>query len=383
MKICLYHPNSVLRAAVRQFLQKLEHVVVDEGLTFDQAPLRVARYRPHLILAAEPERSFRTPIEISLAQFALHVPLVWIPSALLDDSVEDWLTPLICGIKQAPKTTNLVRYCNDQRNVLRDEGYAPFEDGEKRNLPGGFDPAQDDRSNNMVDFARQVERAILYQEAARQYLRQALVTDRGLRVEIAYRAVHGSHKIYWLREHICRWVGVLAHYLPGVEPQYLPPPSPPSPRLDYLFHSPPPESFYSATALLNHGFKPSWMPFLRSVLERKFAGQDESDLLQDTLFLSGLSSLFREIALAQVRVMKCALCRSVPWYDIDLPSRALHRATGLFCDFWNFRHLRVEPHLLRSTADAVVVDGYRDPQTMPVVPPFRHFVSNGTASPCD
>src|SRR5882762_184808 len=94
---------------------------------------------------------------------------------------------------------------------------------------------------------------------------------------------------------------------PGVEPAYLPPPATPSSKVDYLFYTPPPESCYAATAVLIHGLKPSWMPFLRDVLDFKFTGQSEEKLLQETLVLSGWSALLRDIALAQESVMRTAL----------------------------------------------------------------------------
>ena len=118
------------------------------------------------------------------------------------------------------------------------------------------------------------------------------------------------------------------------------------------------------------------MPSLHSVLERKFTGQNEEALLEETLILSGWSALLREIALAQVRVMTCALDPSSPWYTDGLPHRALHRSSQTYCDFWNLRRLRENPHLLRPVADAVVVGRMKLPATQSLLPHFRHFLQD-------
>lgn len=302
------------------------------------------------------------------------MPILWYPPGFIGAASEGWFTSEISRLLEGSGSHALRRYAEDSRNVLRDVGYESFEDGTKRNLPELSEDSSQDLAQEMTSFGQQVECALPHHAAARQYLRQCLLTDKGLRVEATYRAVHSSHKIFWLREHIFRLVGVLAHYLPGVEPAYLPPPAPPSPKLDFLHYSSTPENCYAATALLMHGFKPTWMPSLRSVLNVKFAGQDEAALLAETLTLAGWSFLLREIAVAQVRVMECALVSDQSWYTQGLPPRALHRATQTFCDFWHLRHLRTNPQYLRLVSDWVVVDGVRSPGTLSVVPPFRHYI---------
>jgi hypothetical protein len=313
-------------------------------------------------------------VEANLKYFALQTPVLWLPCDLARLELERAMAALFSSLFNGSPNATLTRYTAEYRNVLRDTEYEAYEDGKKVNRPTSTSSAQDDLDDEIAKFSIQVRRATAHHDAARRYLRQVLLTEKGLGVEIAYRTAHSSFKIYWLREHIFRWVGVLAHYLPGVEPSYLPPPAPPSPKLDFLFYEPPPESFYAETALVNFGIKPSWIPVLQSVVDFKFWGQNEETLLRDTLFLSGWSSLLRQIAIAQVRVMECALNPDEPWYTENMPLRALHRSTGIFCDSWNFRNLRENPHHLRRVADAVVSDCSNAPDAMPVVPPFRSYI---------
>jgi hypothetical protein len=374
MKTIICHPNAAIRTDLRQQLTKLDHVVVHEDPNVDRIITTVAKHRPHFVVAAEGESFLRCQVESVFCDLALHVPILWLPDSE-EPAREKWLADeisrLVAGIGPRP----LTRYADDSRQVIRDLDYAQFENGAKQNLPDSSENPKHELAREMAVFARQAERATEHHAAARHYLRQALLTHNGgLRREATYRAVHGSHKgLGFLREEVFRWAGVLSFYVPGVQPVYLPPAAPPSPKLEFLHHSSPPENYYAATALLLHGFRPSWMQALQSVLSMKFIGQDDAKLLTETLALAGWSALLRDIAMAQVRVMGCALDPSIPWYKDGLPPRRLHRATGIYCDFWHLRNLRENPQRLRPVADGVL-QGVKTPGTLPVVPPFRHFV---------
>ncbi len=374
MKISILHPDPGARASICGFFENLEHVIVHESPDLSEVPLGIVRHRPHLIVAAEIHSTSRSMVEADLTYFALQTPVLWLPANLAGLELEQALATQISSLFNGSQRPTLTRYADEYRTVIRDVEYEAYEDGKKVNLPPVSSTPDDDLDNEIAKFATQVRRAVVFHGAAKKYLRQAVLTDRGLGVEAAYRTAHGSFKIFFLREHIFRWVGVMAHYLPGVEPCYLPDPATPSPRIDHLFWEPPPESYYAATAVLNFGLKPSWQPRLRSVLDFKCSGQDEDALLRDSLLLSGGSSLLRQIAIAQVRVMECALNPAALWYSDGLPPRILHRATGIFCDFWNLRNLRENPHHLRPVADAAAIDISTAIDAMPVVPPFRSFL---------
>jgi hypothetical protein len=374
MKILLFHPDVAVRQTIRHQIECLDHVVMHEDDSVQNIMLHVAKHQPHVIVVAEFDPVLRIQIETVFDQFALRIPLIWLPVALIGFELEVLIQGEISKIASVPLTPALVPYSDGTRQIIRDIAYLELEDGRKQNFPPASDNESEELTGEIGIFARQVECATRNHAAARHYLRQVLLTDKGLRTEIAYRAVHSSHKIFWERDHIYRWVGVLAHYLPGVEPAYLPPPVPPSTRLDFLGHSSNASCRYASAALQLHGFKPSWMPALQSVLERKFTGQNEQELLQETLILSGWSALMREIAQAHVRVMSCALDPTSPWYMDGLPPRALHRATQIFCDFFNLRRLRENPQQLRLVADAVIAGKIKLMAPISVVPPFRHFV---------
>jgi hypothetical protein len=293
---------------------------------------------------------------------------------------KEWLAAEISRFLLKAESRPLTRYSAASRTVIRSERYRSFESGQKQNVPDPSATAFEDLAEEAAVFGRQVDSATKFHDAAGHYLRQVLITDQGLRREIAYRAVHGSHKIYWLREHIFRWVGVLAHYIPGVEPEYLPAPSTPSPKLDLLHYHPPSESCYAAMALVAHGFKPSWSLPLLAVLGREFTGQDETALLQVTLVLAGWSALLRDIAVAQVRVMTWALNPNAPNFAAGLPRRRLHRAIGTYCDFWHLRLLRERQGVLRGVADGVL-QGHKPPGTPAAIPPFHQFVPEPRLTP--
>ena len=370
MKILLIHPDRAIRNIIRQQFEEAGHVVIHETDDFVNLVLRVAKYRPHAFLALPPSAEILEGSVAAMAMLGLKVKAYSLPPAVSLAALTPHLELILSALMKPELPASLVPYVYESRTILIDDAYPV---SGKQNLPGENESTEEHLAKELGILGQQVERATSHHAAASRYLSQVLVIDRGLRTEIAYRAVHSSFKIFWLREHICRWLGVLAHYLPGVELAYLLPPTPPSPQLDFLHFSAPPESWYTLTAVLNHGIKPSWTQPLHDVIEKRYSGQDEEALLQEALILSGWSALLREIALAQVRVMDCALDPDVPWYKDKLPPRRLHRATGIYCDFWHLRHLRENPQHLRPVADGVL-RGVKTPGTLPVVPPFRHFV---------
>jgi hypothetical protein len=377
MKTLIFHPDATARETIRHQIEQLDHVVMHEDASLQQLLLHVAKHQPHVVIVAELDPVLRIQIETEFDQFALRVPIIWLPLTLSGSDLEALIQGELTQIASAPCSPLLVRYCDESRQVIRDIAYVAYEDGRKQNLPPASENESKELAREINIFAQQVGRATRNHVAARQYLRQVIVTDKGgggLQRELVYRALHSSHKIFWQRDHIYRWVGVLSHYLPDVELAYLPPPAPPSPKLDFLAYCSGAECRYVAAALHLHGFKPSWMPALQSVLERKFTGQSEEALLQETLILSGLSALLEEIAKAQIRVINCALDPSLPWYTDGLLSRELHRSSQIFCDFWNLRRLRENPQYLRAVADAVVAGEIKSTVTQPVVQHFRHFL---------
>jgi hypothetical protein len=374
MKILLIHSHSGSREILKKHLENSGHVVVHETPSLSDLFVHLVKHRPHAFFVLQPPAKLLEIVESAIADSGLKVKPLWIPSDVGPAALVSYLDPILPSLAIPEPPGPLVRYVSDNRMILLDNEYELLACARKQNTPDANEIPAEHLPAELAIFARQVERALEFHAPARRYLRQVLLIDRGLRVEVAYRAVHSSFKIYWLREHACRWLGVLAHYLPGVNPVYLPPPTPPSLKIDWLPFSSSPENHYAINAILIHGMKPSWMQSLREVLEKKFTGQNEEALLHEALILSGWSALLREIAVAQVRVMDCALRPKMPWYTDGLPNRVLHRATGIFCDFWNLRHLRKKPQYLRPVADGVVVDGIKTPGTLPVVPPFRHFV---------
>ena len=219
LKTLIFHPDTAARKAIRRQIEYLDHVVMHEGASVQQILLHVSKHQPHVIIIAEFDPVLRIQIETLFDQLALRSPIIWLPLASSGFELEALIQRELSKISSAPLTPPLVRYCDDFRQVIRDIGYVAYEDGGKQNLPPASENESEELAREKGIFAQQVERATRNHAAARHYLRQVMVTDRGgggLQRELVYRAVHSSHKIFWERDHIYRWVGVLAHYLPGV-----------------------------------------------------------------------------------------------------------------------------------------------------------------------
>jgi hypothetical protein len=249
-------------------------------------------------------------------------------------------------IMTPPAVKKIQLYSTDeQRFVLHDDRYKPFAQEKKLNETAA---ANSDPERESDLFFRQVCCGIKNVRLARQYVGQLLHTDMALRTEIAYRVTHASYKVYWLREHAMRFAAALAHFVEGVEVEYLPSPATPSPVLDFLHHEPPTESLYAAAALINHRFRPALMPGFKSILRMKFTGQPDEQLIAEAMVLSGWCAVLAEVVVAQIHFMGVVLDINSDWHAGRKMSRAMHRAKGVYGDFWGFHALRENPDQMRE-----------------------------------
>jgi len=371
MKFILLSSKPV-RKRIKQHLSDLGHIVVDDEPLHPRALLAAAaRQQPHGILIANLPPSFEASV---LSQFCEQLPdiaVVILASTDSNAAIKSSLELALQNVSEHVAATPIRPYSSDeQRFILHDDRYRAFAQEEK--LGASLVTTANAEAETDI-FVRQIGCAVRNHQAARRYLAQVIKTDRGLRTEGTYRTVHMSYKVFWLREHVMRWAAVLAHYVEGVETVFLPPPAPPSPTLDYLHYEPPIESLYSASALIDHGFRPGLLPGLRSILSMKFTGQSEELLTADAVILFGWSSLLREIAMAQVQVMDQILDSGSDWYAGKTASRRMHRSLGIFGDFWSLPWLREHPTRMRDLSYLAITE-WIQPKPGHALSPFRDFL---------
>jgi hypothetical protein len=369
MKLILIHAEQNARNHLKQLLSDLDHIVVAESDTPRQLLGDIARHQPHAIVVGELASVFTDGIFPRLQDTVVLVPVLRLPDGATDEMLLSLLAESLEKVRIEHQSRPTRPYSTDeQRLVLMDDRYQKYAQKEKL----GSDLSDDfDREKEI--FIRQVHCARNNHSAAKRYLSHLLKTDRGLRVEVAYRLVHASYKVYWLRDHALRWASVLAHYIEGIQLEYLPSSASPSPQLDFLHYEAPPESLYAAAALVGHGIRSSLEPAFCSIMTKKYTGQSTEELQAEAIYLSGWCALLREVTIAQVKIMTQVLDSESSWYSGKRPRRGIHRAEGIYTDWWHLPTLPRNPAKMRDLAYLSVKD-WLAPASATAVAPYRAFL---------
>lgn len=371
MKIILIHADENARNHLKQVLDDLDHITVAESNHPRRLLGEIARHQPHAIFVGELATVFTDGTFPPLQDEVALVPVVRIPPGLTGEPLVSFLIGALKEVSEYHETKCLQPYSTDeQRLVLQDDGYKDYAQTEKLGTDLPSDP---DAEKEIV--VRQIHCALQNHRKARRYLAQLLKTDAGLRPEIAYRVVHGpSYKVIWARDHALRFASVLAFYLLGVEIEYLPPPAPPSPHLDFLHYEASPEGVYVAAALVEHGFQKSLTPGFCALVRKRYTDKSPEELANDAMVFLGWCSLLREVALAQVHLMDQILDPASRWWITDQsPRRKTHRAEGIYGDFWGLQSLRQNPSRFRDLAYHCVHEWLLPSASITTIAPYRSF----------
>ncbi|HUB66865.1 MAG TPA: hypothetical protein VL981_05210 [Candidatus Methylacidiphilales bacterium] len=371
MKLIVIHADPPTRRNLVQLLDELNHVVVAEPSQPEELLNALARHQPHAVIVGHLSPHFSKETLLSIEECVPSAPILWLPDDDSKSSPRLYLEDALQRLASPPAAKKIQPYCSEQqRLIVHDDRYRPFapEEKFKTTTTSQFDP---EREEDL--FLLQVCSARQNQASARRYLEQLLATDLGLQPECAYQTAHASYKVYWLREHAMRFASVLAHYIDGVETEYLPSPATPSTTVDFLHYEPSAESLYVASALTEHGFCPAFMPSFRSILGRKFVGQPDELLIADAIFLSGWCAFLREVAVAQVQFMATVLDVNSKWQKSRKPSRSLLRAEAIFSDFWSLSCLRQHPDRMRELARVALTEELTPVAPCIYVAPYRDF----------
>ena len=111
-----------------------------------------------------------------------------------------------------------------------------------------------------------------------------------------------------------------------------------------------------------------------SILSKRYSGQSIEALQAEAIYLSGWCAFLREVAIAQVQLMTQILDSESPWYSGQRPKRGIHRAQGIYVDFWGLPTLRRNPAKMRDLAYLSVMDWLSPSSTSSVVAPYRSFL---------
>jgi hypothetical protein len=186
--------------------------------------------------------------------------------------------------------------------------------------------------------------------------------------------VHRSYKgLSWSRDLVTRFVGVLVHYIPGVQLEYLPFPAPVHPSLDYVHYEQPFEDRYALDVLCRMQIHRSVEELLISCSQWIFTGQTGVTLLAEQCQLYGLAGFMHQVAQAHIAVMDRWL-RPQGTGDAEGVPREVRRQLQTLRDFWDWGGLweskGMLPHLLRAYHDG----SWKPDSHFPVIPTYADFV---------
>ncbi len=371
MKIILIHADENTRNHLRQVLDDLDHITVAESNHPRRLLGDIARHQPHAIFVGELAKVFTDGTFPPLEDQVALVPVVRIPPGLTGEPLVAFLIEALKEVSEYHNDKCLQPYSTDEKRlVLQDDRYKEYAQTEKLGTDLPSDP---DADKEVV--VRQIHCALQNHRKARRYLAQLLkIESTGYRFEIAYRVTHESYKVMWARDFALKYASVLGFYLSGVEIEYLPPPAPPSPLLDFLSYEVSPSGLYLAAALVQHGFRKSLVPGFRALLNKKYTGQSAEDLTNDAIVLLGWCSLLREVARAQIHLMDQILDPGSRWWITDQsPARKTHRAEGIYGVFWGLQSLRQNPSRFRDLAYHCVHEWLLPSAPVTTIAPYRSF----------
>lgn len=196
----------------------------------------------------------------------------------------------------------------------------------------------------------QLQTARKNHQAAKKYYLSLLAQQAGLDQEIAYRLVHGSYKaLSWSRDLACKWLALLAHYIPDTDLEYLPKAGTPGPAVDFVHHDTPQESVYAATLMMLFKVNPTMIEAIIQLVAARFEGQDSDALLALSLKLYGMAKLLQQVGTAQIELMDAWLDPTIVDRadDVNIP-RGEHRHAGIYRDFYDLGFIIASPEPLTS-----------------------------------
>ena len=371
MKILLIASPNRRRTKLMRWLRRRHAIIVGTGTLQGIHILEeIARCTPHLVAFAEERVDADTEAVLAFVAAKFQsLALVRLPFVPGDREVPYYWTDLLMKQLRVPVAPWVpVPYGDEVRLVFHDPQFHYFSQGDKIRA-GSYGIER-----QCAGLFRLLDGAKLNHLRAKAYLTAIEASLPGLESELAYRNVHRSYKgLSWSRELVTKFVAVVVHYIPGVEVDYLPPPAPIHPSVDYVHYDQPMEARYALDALCQMQIHHAVAELLISSSQWIFTGQKGITLLAEQCQLFGLAGFMHQIAKAHIAVMNRWLIPANATAEEDL-SREEHRQMGVVRDFWAwgciFETPDMLPHLLRAYHDG----SWKPEFVYPYFPSYAEFV---------
>jgi len=338
--------------AGRQVMQEIkndgEHMI-ETSDDLNQLIHEIARTTPHLLVIYTPDTA---NVGSSLFSELVQAYFPDLPVCLIHgDLSQNLWQPGLREVLSRPIRPETPRaYADDSRVVLHDQTLHAFWRG-KLNRPRHMDKGWEKVcAEQEARFVMQLQTARKSHQAAKKYYLCLLSQQTGLDQELGYRLVHGSYKaLSWSRDLACKWLALLAHYVPDTDLEHLPKAGTPGPAVDFVHHDTPLEGLYVATLLILYKINPAVVKAIKHLVRARFEGQNDYDLLALSLKLYGVAKMLQQVGIAQIELMEGWLDPAITNRadDANIP-RSEHRNAGIYRDFYDLGFVICSPEPLAS-----------------------------------
>ncbi len=167
--------------------------------------------------------------------------------------------------------------------------------------------------------------------------------------EIGFRLTEGTvHSVVYAKAQIGRYLGFLAHSIPGTDIDCLPTPCDVPNDLRFIAYGPSLRVLYALTSLALFGFRSGVYGPLMTALDWFYEDQDEKEITRAAIQLSGCLFALRTVMTSHAMTIDWLLHRKTPeLLHIDVP-RSLHRARQTFAEFWGLNQIMEDPNRLQK-----------------------------------
>ena len=333
MKLLFFHNDPKLLHRLMQRPFAAQNLVIPCTERSELLALAAAT-EPHLVVIAADDAEFsQKEIEASLRVVGFHTRILVMPRDRQDDRHLDaiWLS-----LRCFPREPLGAEFDTEHYSVLSEKDFETT--GARPRTPPEDSSIQEDR------FLGLLATGALHHARAQAYLSAAIATQRNYQCEWTLAALSSDAAAYLWRCQLFRYVGTLAHYIPGIDTECLPLPHPPARRLDYLPLALAPEALYALDALRAFGANLGFARGLWDVGQLEVA--QDPRLPGGAAQLAGWAAALRETALAHIRMLDACLAENpthLPAFRNNRHSRNLQR---IFCQWWGLTDFMASPDKL-------------------------------------
>jgi hypothetical protein len=313
----------------------------------------IAATEPHLIVIGGKFVAAPSKLATRLRIAGFQIPIRVMPAAPPNDGQLDdiWAT-----LKSSAREFGKFDPGPHAYAVLAEQNFPGSTISTKKPSPNAF--LEENRFLALLDVGE-------IHNCARRYLEAAKLNEDRCEGDWASAIATGSSKAYLWRTQLFRYVGTLAHYVPGVEIDCLPLPHMPARKLDYLYKALSSEALYGMNAVRSFGINAACGKALWDLGQLQTT--EGPQLSEHVMRLLGWTRFLRSVASAHVDIVNSCLTNNLG-NDASFGKGCSRNQQRLFGEWWNLKTLITSPTNVRR-----VVNEFHAGRRASGIPPHESF----------